>query len=199
MIMKNTYLFMMFFMLVIVSCGDKDENVEYPPATDNVMSISLHGIWSDDLLEFVTPKLVYTDAKGNHQKIITDEKRKDEVWEMDGEVYDFNIQSWEDSIKYAFSKGNVASLKIVYEPNENVSIDEDAVYSLEHNLNVTEVMMNYVRDNGEIVVYFATFMGGQKADEIKCTGRDIPHVIDSLLAHPLERKIFIRDKEVVIE
>lgn len=86
-IMKNVCLFLMAFLLVVVSCGDNDGGVVEPPT--NIVSIDLRGTWSDDLLKFVTPKLVYTDAHGEHQKLITEEMREDDVWEMDGEIFDF--------------------------------------------------------------------------------------------------------------
>lgn len=198
--MKN-YVFLFVIAFFVISCNVHDDDiVDNPLVVNHDMDISGRIIWSDDLLDFLTPVLTYTDAEGVHQKIVEDTMTVDDIWEIDGELYDFHSQSWDYDFTYVYRMGDTVRLSMQYIPKEYAEIVETAVYTFDHQFNVSQVSMMYVREDGKIELLNILNVGAKDAyEERQCRGSEVRQYLDSLVSFPYERKIFIRDNEIIVE
>lgn len=195
--MKKNYLFMFVIVLFISSCDSHDDEiVVIPPVVSHDMDINGQIVWSDDLLDFLTPVLSYTDAEGLHQIEVEDTMTVDEIWEIGGEVYDLQLQSWTYDITYAYTKGDTVRLNLKYRPKDHVEIIDTAVYTFDHQFNISQVTMTY---NGVDVLNISNMGEKDAYEEQKCRGSEVRQLVDSLASYSYERKIFIRDNRLVVE
>ena len=149
--MKKNYLFQFVIAFFVISCNVHDDDiVDNPPVVNHDMDMSGRIIWSDDLLDFLTPILTYTDAESVHQMIVEDTMTVDDIWEMDGELYDFHSQSWDYDFTYVYRMGDTVRLSLQYLPKEHTEIIDTEVYTFDHQFNVSQVSMMYTREDGKI-------------------------------------------------
>lgn len=197
--MKKNYLFLFVIALCMNSCGGHDEDEEKvvtPPVVSHDMDIKGQIVWSDDLLDFLTPVFCYTDVEGEHQIVVEDTMTVDEIWEMDGEIYDFHLQSWDYDITYAYTEGDTARLNLKYLPKEHVEIVDTAIYTFDHQFNISKVTMIY---NGVDVLNISNMGEKDAYEEQQCRGSEVRQFMDSLICHPYERRIFLRDGRLIVE
>ena len=199
--MKKNYLFLCVIALFVISCNSYDDNiVENPPVVNHDMDISGRIIWSDDLLYFLTPILTYTDAEGLHQMIVEDTMTVDEIWDIDGELYDFHSQSWDYDFTYVYRMGDTVRLSLQYLPKEHTEIIDTEVYTFDHQFNVSQVSMMYTREDGKNELLKISILGEKDAyEEQQYRGSEVRQYLDSLVSFPYERKIYIHDSELVVE
>lgn len=199
--MIKNYLFMFVIALFISSCDSHDDEiVVIPPVVSHNMDINGQIVWSDDLLDFLTPVLSYTDAEGLHQIVVEDTMTVDEIWEIGGEVYDLQLQSWTYDITYAYTKGDTVRLNLKYRPKEHVEIVDTAVYTFDHQFNISQVTVMYIGNDGKSTFLNLSNVGEKDAyEEQQCKGSEVRRFLDSLVSFPYERKIFIRDNRLVVE
>lgn len=199
--MKNNYVFLFVIAFFVISCNVHDDDiVDNPPVVNHDMDISGRIIWSDDLLDFLTPVLTYTDAEGVHQMIVEDTMTVDDIWEIDGELYDFHSQSWDYDFTYVYRMGDTVRLSMQYIPKEYAEIVETAVYTFDHQFNVSQVSMMYTREDGKNELLNISIVGEKDAyEEQQYRGSEVRQYLDSLVSFPYKRKIFLRDNELVVE
>lgn len=199
--MKKNFLFQFVIAFLVISCSVHDDNIiETPPVVNHDMDISGRIIWSDDLLDFLTPVLTYTDAEGVHQMIVEDTMTVDDIWEIDGELYDFHSQSWDYDLTYVYRIGDTVRLRLQYLPKEHTEIIDTEVYTFDHQFNVSQVSMMYTREDGKNELMNISIVGEKDAyEEQQYRGSEVRQYLDSLVSFPYERKIFLRDNELVVE
>ena len=197
--MKKKYLFLFVIALCMNSCGGHDEDEEKvvtPPVVSHDMDIKGQIVWSDDLLDFLTPVFCYTDVEGEHQIVVEDTMTVDEIWEMDGEIYDFHLQSWDYDITYAYTEGDTVRVNLKYLTKEHVEIVDTAIYTFDHQFNISKVTMIY---NGVDVLNISNMGEKDAYEEQQCRGSEVRQFMDSLICHPYERIIFLRDGRLIVE
>lgn len=197
--MKNS---MLFILLLVFFCNCSNDNGPEAVIPGNKLNMSISGdaMWSDDLLKFVTPVLYYTDADGEHKIIVEESMRNDDIWEMDDEVYDFNTESWKYDISYNYNNEETVYLRLKYLLKQGVEVSENSNYTFEHLLNVTNVMLSSAGKDKPYVIATYNSMGGQNPPErVQCPASDVEKYIDSLISHPLERKIIVKGNNISLE
>lgn len=193
---------MLFILLFAILCNSSCDNGPETVIPDNKyeMSISGNAKWSDDLLKFVTPVLYFTDAEGEYEIIVEDNMRVEDSWEIEDEVYDFNIESWNYEISYIYTDEEIVYLNMKYIVKQPVNVDEEATYTFEHRLNVTDVSLARTGEDNQTVVSTYTLMGDQNQPEkVQCPASDVEEYINSLVSHPLKRKIIVRGGNIDVE
>ena len=124
----------------------------------------------------------------------------DDIWEIDGELYDFHSQSWDYDFTYVYRMGDTVRLSLQYLPKEHTEIIDTEVYTFDHQFNVSQVSMMYTREDGKNELLNISNVGAKDAyEERQCRGSEVRQYLDSLVSFPYERKIFIRDNEIVVE
>ena len=199
--MKKNYVFLFVIAFFVISCNVHDDDiVDNPPVVNHDMDISVRIIWSDDLLYFLTPILTYTDAEGVHQMIVEDTMTVDDIWEIDGELYDFHSQSWDYDFTYVYRMGDTVRLSLQYLPKEHTEIIDTEVYTFDHQFNVSQVSMMYTREDGKNELLNISNVGAKDAyEERQCIGSEVRQYLDSLVSFPYELKIFLCDNELIVE
>lgn len=185
------------FLLVLCCCCEPD-----PPVYEHNMTMSISGNarWSDDLLKFVTPVLYYTDADGEHEIIVEESMRNDDIWEMDDEVYDFNTESWKYDISYNYNNEETVYLRLKYLIKQDVEVDKNSTYTFEHLLNVTNVMLTrHDKDKPYIISIYSQMGNKDLPEEVDCPGSDVDEYINALVTAPLERKIIVSGSSISVE
>lgn len=199
--MKKNFLFQFVIAFFVISCNVHDDDiVDNPPVLNHDMDISGRIIWSDDLLDFLTPILTYTDAEGVYQMIVEDTMTVDDIWEIDGELYDFHSQSWDYDLTYVYRMGDTVRLSMQYIPKEYTEIVDTAVYTFDHQFNISQVSMMYTREDGKNELLNISNVGAKDAyEERQCIGSEVRQYLDSLVSFPYERKIFLCNNELIVE
>lgn len=193
--MKNL---MLFTFLLVLCCSCEPDHPVYEH--NMTMSISGNARWSDDLLKFVTPVFYYTDADGEHEIIVEESMRNDDIWEMDDEVYDFNTESWKYDISYNYNNEETVYLRLKYLLKQGVEVGENSNYTFEHLLNVTNVMLTrHDKDKPYVISIYSQMGNKDLPEEVECPASDVDKYIDSLISHPLERKIILSGSSISVE
>lgn len=192
----------LFILLFVIFCNCSCDNGPSTVIPDNKfdMSISGNAKWSDDLLKFVTPVLYFTDAEGEHEIIVEDNMRVEDNWEIEGEVYDFNTESWNYQISYTYTDEDTVYLNIKYIVKQPVDVDEVATYTFEHRFNVTGVSLARTgRDNQTVVSTYISMGGQNQPEKVQCPASDVEEYIHYLVSHPLKRKIIVKGSNIDVE
>ena len=165
---KILYCFITLVLVAILySCEKEEETIITSSQTDNnggsnsdnkklaTINIKYKAVWSQDLVEFVTPVLTYSDINGEHEVIMSSTTWTEVVPEytINGEVVKGDpFFSWTKEIALTtVNITNVISVKFIRK--ENVLIDKDKTYYFSHNLGMTSAIVSF---NGSVTVYNRT-------------------------------------------
>lgn len=198
---KILYCFITLALVAILySCEKEEETTITSSQTDDnggsnsdntTINIKYKAVWSQDLVEFVTPVLTYSDINGEHEVIMSSSTWTEVVPEytINGEVVKGDsFFSWTKEIALTtVNITNVISVKFIRK--ENVPIDKDKTYYFSHNLGMTSAIVSF---NGSVTVYNRTDINisiGTNTNEYK--GELASEYIENLCKTPDTKKVII--------
>ena len=191
------------FATILYSCDKEEVTIITPGPTDDngdsssdskkkaTIKINYKAALSQELVEFVTPILTYTDVEGEHEVTMSSS-----TWTEVVPEYTFNGEVVKGDPYYSWTKEislnsvditNVISVKFVRK--ENAQIDNDKTYYFSHNLGMTSATVLY---GGSINVYNRTDINisiGTNTNEYK--GESACKYLEELCKTPDIMKVII--------
>lgn len=191
------------FATILYSCDKEEVTIITPGQTDDnggsssdskkkaTIKINYEAAWSQELVEFVTPILTYTDIDGGHEVTMSSS-----TWTEVVPEYTFNGEVVKGDPYYSWTKEislnsvditNVISVKFVRK--ENAQIDNDKTYYFSHNLGITSATVSY---GGSFIVYIQSDFSisiGTKTNEYK--GESVNKYLEELCKTPDTKKVII--------
>lgn len=191
------------FATILYSCDKEEVTIITPGQTDDnggsgsdnkknaTVKINYKAAWSQELVEFVTPVLAYTDADGEHEITMSSS-----TWTEVIPEYTFNGEVVKGDPYYSWAKEislntiditNVITVKFVRK--ENAKIDNDKTYYFSHNLGMTNATVSY---GGSFNVYNRTDISisiGTNTNEYK--GESASKYLEELCKTPDTKKVVI--------
>lgn len=192
--MKHLFsaLFLLTSLLFSSCCvHTSDDSVE--------VSLGTNFIMSNDLFDFVTPTITYTDYEGVHKIEMTPDMCEENSFEIDNTSFSNYSRNWD--IKAKFVPGEVYTMTLSFNPKEGVTANPDNRYYFNERLDINSY--SYRFNNGyhygtitNIDINISINLGQEKHDNDKrlLKGMYADEYIRQLCASPQTIKVQL-DKE----